>query len=291
MDVYVKVLGIAQDGGVPHLGCRKPCCERARAHPDQGHLVSCIALCHAPSGRRWIVDCTPDFVRQVDLLAADTRLGTHEPRDICDGLLLTHAHIGHYTGLIHLGTEVMSAKRLPVLATASMGAFLSANGPWDALVRKEQIALQELRFDQPIQLAEGLRVIPFKVPHRDEYSDTVGLLVQGPKRTLAFIPDCDKWEKMTPGLLERLAQVHVALLDGSFFSIDELPHRDISRVPHPLMTETVELLGARVATGELDVRFIHLNHSNPALDPESEERRRVEHAGFKVCVQGEDIAL
>lgn len=291
MDVKVKVLGIAQDGGVPHLGCRKPCCEAARRDPARAFLVSCLALCHVPSGRRFIVDCTPDFPRQVDRLACDATLGAHEPRDVCDGLILTHAHIGHYAGLIHLGTEVMSARGLPVWATPRMGAFLSSNGPWDALVQKGQIELRRLEPEAPVTLAPGLTLTPFAVPHRDEYSDTVGLRVQGPNRTLVFIPDCDKWEKLSPPLADRLAGAQVALLDGTFHSLDELPHRDIARVPHPLMAETAELLGPRVAGGSLDVRFIHLNHSNPALDPASPERRRLEAAGFRVAVEGEDIGL
>lgn len=289
--VKVKVLGIAQDGGVPHLGCRKACCEAARRDPARAFRVASIAICHVPTGARFVVDCTPDFPRQIDLLAADPAFAGRAPRDICDALLLTHAHIGHYAGLIHLGTEVMSAKELPVWATARMGEFLTRNGPWGALVEKRQIALRPLVPETEVTLAPGLAVTPFLVPHRDEYSDTVGLRIQGPRRTCVFLPDCDKWERMPVPLAARLAGAQVALLDGTFFSLDELPHRDIAKVPHPLVTETVELLRPRVATGDLEVAFLHLNHSNPALDPASEERRRLEAAGFRVAREGEDIWL
>jgi pyrroloquinoline quinone biosynthesis protein B len=282
-------LGVAQDGGVPHLGCACATCARARANPAQRELAAAIALCDAASGKRWIVDCTPDFPAQVDLLAQVCAGAS--PRDVCDGILLTHAHMGHYVGLAQLGTEVLSASGLPVWATASMGTFLRENDPWRALVEKEQIDLRELTPGSPLELAPGFTVTPELVPHRDELSDTVGFRVSGPSRTLLFIPDVDKWEQMNPSLLDRLVGVDVALLDGTFFSQDELPHRALAKVRHPFITETVDLLGARVATGELEVVFIHLNHTNPALDPISEQRRRLEHAGFRVATQGMEIAL
>ncbi|MCI0342132.1 MAG: MBL fold metallo-hydrolase [Planctomycetales bacterium] len=287
----VKVLGIAQDGGVPHLGCRKSCCEGARKDPARRSRVSSVALCHVATGKRWIVDCTPDFPAQVDLLESDPKLPRREPREFCDGLLLTHAHIGHYAGLIHLGTEVMSAKEMPVWATARMGEFLTRNGPWGALVSSRQIALRALEPGKPVALAEGLSVTPFLVPHRDEYSDTVGFRIEGPRRRLVFLPDVDKWEKMATPLPALLEDAQVALLDGTFFSLEELPHRDITKVRHPLVTETLDLLRGRVAAGTLEVAFIHLNHTNPALDAASPERRRLEDAGFRVAREGEDFGL
>ncbi len=238
-----------------------------------------------------MVDCTPDFPAQVDLLEADPELPRRPPREFCDGILLTHAHIGHYTGLIHLGTEVMSAKELPVWATARMAEFLTRNGPWGALVSNRQIALRPLEPGKPVALAERLSATPFLVPHRDEYSDTLGFRIEGPRRRLVFLPDVDKWEKMTTPLPDLLRDVQVALLDGTFFSLEELPHRDISKVRHPLVTETLDLLRPRVAAGTLEVAFIHLNHSNPALDPSSPERRRVEEAGFRVAREGEDFGI
>jgi pyrroloquinoline quinone biosynthesis protein B len=287
--VKAVVLGVAQDGGVPHLGCGCATCTRARTDPAQRELAAAIALCDETSGKRWIVDCTPDFPAQVDLLA---RLCPgSSPRDVCDGILLTHAHMGHYVGLAQLGTEVLSASRLPVWATAKMGEFLCSNDPWKALVEKEQIDLRLLTPGSPLELAPGFTVTPELVPHRDELSDTVGFRIAGPDRTLLFIPDVDKWEQMDPPLLERLEGVDVALLDGTFFSPDELPHRALSKVRHPFITESVDLLGSRVATGACEVIFIHLNHTNPALDPASDERRRLEHAGFRVAVQGMEIPL
>ena len=50
-------------------------------------------------------------------------------------------------------------------------------------------------------------------------------------------------------------------MDGTFSSLDELPGREISQVPHPLMSETRALVRGTRA----ELRFIHLNHSNPAL--------------------------
>lgn len=237
---YIVVLGEAQDGGLPHLGCRADHCERARRNPALRKRVACLGL--VTRERAFLVDATPDLPSQAHDL----------PR--FDGVLLTHAHIGHYTGLMHLGREVMAAKAIPVWATARMRDFLSKNGPWDQLVKLGQIDLRSA--DAPFDL-DGVRIEPLVVPHRDEYTDTVGYRIG----SALYIPDIDKWEKWDRDVADEVAQSSVALLDGTFASIDELPGRKIEEVRHPLITESA----ARLAAHADRVRFIHLNHTNPAL--------------------------
>ncbi len=246
------VLGIAQDGGMPHPGCAKPPCADVRAGSRRAEKVSCLGLINRNTGTAYMLDATPDFPAQLHALT-----GGKPP----DGVFLTHAHIGHYTGLMYLGKEAMAASGVPVYGTQRMVAFLKGNGPWNLLVEDGRVDLRVLTPDRPVELPDGLRITPMLVPHRDEFTDTVGFLIEGPRAKALFIPDIDKWEKWDRSLRELAERVDVVLVDGTFASMNELPGREMSEVPHPLMSETRALLERTRA----ELRFIHLNHSNPAI--------------------------
>jgi pyrroloquinoline quinone biosynthesis protein B len=253
--IEVMLLGSAQDGGVPQAGCRCASCALARRDPAQRRLVSSLGLIDRRARASWIVDATPDFSRQLDLLAA------RAPGCPLAGIILTHAHIGHYTGLIHLGREVMGTAGMPLYVTAPMAAFLTANGPWSQLVTLGNVTLHPIVPGQPFNLSPDLAITPLAVPHRAEFSDTLAVLAHSQRRRIFYCPDIDRWEQLDKPLPAFLAGVDVALLDGTFYSADELPGRSMAEIPHPLVTETAALLaGSGVSAG-----FIHLNHSNPLL--------------------------
>jgi pyrroloquinoline quinone biosynthesis protein B len=253
--VEALLLGSAQDGGVPQAGCRCATCAGARRDPARRRLVACLALIDYAAGASWLIDATPDFPHQLDLLA------THAPSCPLAGIILTHAHIGHYTGLIHLGREVMGATGMPLLVTAPMATFLTTNGPWSQLVSLGNVVLREIIPGKPVALSPVLSITPVAVPHRAEFSDTLAIVAQGPRRRLGYCPDIDRWEPWAQALPDFLAGVAVALLDGTFYSGAELPGRDMTAIPHPPVVETV----ARLAGSGHSVGFIHLNHSNPLL--------------------------
>ena len=266
---YVIVLGIAQDGGAPHAGCIKECCEEKWDDPTQHARVSSIAIVDPVTEESWIIDATPDFALQ--LTALDNQLS---------GIFLTHAHIGHYTGLIHLGREVMGAKEIPVYAMPRMKTFLESNGPWNQLVALNNISINEINDNVKITLNERLSITPFLVPHRDEYSETVGYKVEGPNKSLVFIPDIDKWQKWDQDIKEVVSNNTYSLLDGTFYDIDELPGRDMSEIPHPFIVESIDLFSDIV--NKSGVYFIHLNHSNPALNSNSNAFDNIKKNGFHI---------
>ncbi len=251
------VLGVAQDGGMPHLGCQKSPCSQVRSGKRKPEKVSSLGLIHIPTGRVYIFDATPDFPAQFHSLSRDKQPS---------GIFLTHAHIGHYTGLMYLGKETLGARNVPVYCTARMGSFLSGNGPWDRLVAENRIDLQTITPDGPVSLGNQMTVTPFLVPHRDEYSDTVGYRIDGPNRSAIFIPDIDRWEKWDRDIRNIADSVDLLFLDGTFGSPEELPGRDLSKIPHPFMNDTRKLLKGTM--GEL--WFIHVNHSNPSLGRDSD---------------------
>jgi pyrroloquinoline quinone biosynthesis protein B len=246
------VLGRAQDGGMPHAGCEKSPCNDVRSGALPREKVSCVGVVNRDTGAAYLFDATPDFTDQLYALT-----GGPAP----DGIFLTHGHIGHYTGLMFLGREVMAAKQVPVYGTPRMNEFLRSNGPWSLLVKNEYITLQTLTPDQPVNLKDGLRVTPLSVPHRDEFTDTVGFIIEGPRAKILFIPDIDQWQKWDRDIRALANQADVLLLDGTFGSMDELPGRSMAEVPHPLMPATRELLQGTKAT----LWFIHVNHSNREL--------------------------
>jgi pyrroloquinoline quinone biosynthesis protein B len=300
---FLRVIGSAQDAGLPHAGCQCDRCDAARTDPARRRLVASLALVLPtdPLSDRseplvLLVDATPDVREQLDRLD-DVR---DEPddradRDPVDGILLTHAHMGHYLGLAFFGFESLSTKGITTYCTKRMGNFLRENGPWSQLVSLGNITIAEIAPGEPFELGAGVRVTPHAVPHRDEYSDTVGFLFQGPRSTVLYVPDTEPWRTWNPSLPEYLDSVDggvdVLLVDGSFFDPGELPGRHVASIGHPLITDTMDLLQDRVAAGTLAVYFTHLNHSNPAIEPDSDARREIEQRGFHVVDESAEFDL
>ena len=277
---YTFVLGIAQDGGVPQAGCHKSCCTSGRHE-----RVASLAIVDPGSHRWWLIDATPDFPSQLAAMAAEA------PACSLAGIFLTHAHIGHYTGLAHLGREAMGARGMPVWAMPRMRDFLTANGPWGQLVTLANIELRPLAADSTIALGDSLRVTPFRVPHRDEYSETVGFRIDGPRGAVVYLPDIDKWERWDRRIEDVTAGASAAYLDGTFFDAAELPGRDMSEIPHPFIVESLLRFASLTAAERTRIRFIHLNHTNRAGIAGTAERKRVVAAGCGVAAAGERTAL
>jgi len=286
----LRVLGTAQDGGLPHAACTCDRCEAARRDPARARRVAALALVTADGVR--LVDAAPDLPAQLHALADVRRPGRGSvDRTPIDGILLTHAHVGHYLGLAWLGFEAIAAEGVPVHASAKMGAYLRGSGPWSQLVTQRDIVLHELVPGVEVKFAD-VEVVPFLVPHRDEFSDTLGFRFVGPRATVVYVPDTEPWSRWPHATIEdELRDVDVALLDGSFYSSGELPGRPVESIGHPLMTDTMDRLAPLVRTGELRVFFTHMNHSNPALAPDSPERAEIERRGFAVLSDGDRFAL
>lgn len=246
------VLGIAQDAGIPHLGCDQDLCRSIREGKRKPERVASLGLVNRAQGVSYLFDATPDMVSQ---------LGTLNGGKAPNGVFLTHAHIGHYTGLMYFGRESMDAKAVPVFGTARMAAYLRGSGPWSQLVSRNNIDIRVMPPDQSVPLAAGVRVTPFLVPHRDEFTDTVGYLIERGTRRALFIPDIDQWAKWSRSIRELVDSVDIAFLDGTFASADELPGRSMADIPHPLIPATRELLRGTKAA----VWFIHVNHTNKEL--------------------------
>lgn len=285
-DPYVVVLGVGQDAGVPQMGCESPFCREAWKDPSKREMVSSIAVVDPDSGERWIFDATPDLPRQFQLLKEITG----DNSNTLSGIFLTHAHMGHYTGLMYLGFESMNAKEVPVFAMPRMKDYLESNGPWSQLVSFKNIAISELAADKEVKLNERISVVPFLVPHRDEYSETVGFRVTTRGFSFLFIPDIDKWERWERKLADEVRRNDLLFVDATFFKDGEIP-RPMSEVLHPFVEETMGLLKDLPASERAKVHFIHFNHSNPIVQRSKEAIAEVEAAGFRIARHGMTIPL
>lgn len=281
---YLIVLGVAQDGGVPQTGDMD---HPGWSDPDRRRHVVSLGLVSRNSGKRWLFEATPDLPAQMRTLM---RLEPASPDSVPDGIFITHAHMGHYAGLLHLGHESMGANGVSLYVMPRMATFLNDNGPWDQLLSYRNVVIQALTENHSVALEQGISVTPFRVPHRQEYSEVVGFRIQGPNRSALFIPDIDSWDQWAEAgveLAEVLASVDLAYLDATFFDNGELPGRDMSKIPHPWIRTTMDRLAGLPEAERAKVRFIHLNHSNPALWPDSDARKEILARGFFVAEEGD----
>ena len=283
---YIYILGVAQDAGFPQAGCYKPHCMPGWNDSERKITATSLGLIDPSSKKKYIFEATPDFPEQLFLLEQEA------PSDdfILNGIFITHAHIGHYTGLMYLGREAMGAKGLPVYVMPKMEQYLRENGPWSQLIALNNISLMPLRNDRS-EVLNNLKVTPFLVPHRDEFSETVGYSIQGPKKTALFIPDINKWSQWKENILERIQLVDYALIDATFYDNNELPGRDMSTIPHPFVVETMATLSLLPREQREKVWFIHMNHTNPLLNLNSDQAKGVRAQGFNIASTGLRLEL
>lgn len=260
----ITVLGSAQDGGLPQAAATHLNDDPAR----QGVIPERTgpSLLIEDAGQKLICDVSPDF-----------RLQWWKRLEPPEAIALTHAHMGHYAGLVHFGTEAMDTREVPIHASPRMQAFLRANAPWEALYRNGNLVPAES------QEWANHTIALISVPHRDEYSDTVAVSIGG---RVLWVPDIDDWSAWPDA--DAVVGTHdVVFLDATFWSADEVPDRDLSDIPHPLVPETLDRFG------HLDNRRIltHLNHTNPLCDPRAPENDLVHARGFETATDGFTIEL
>ena len=282
---YIYVLGNVQDAGLPHIGCQHKFCKEKFSEFEE-YFTTSVAVVDPVEKKYILFEASPDIPYQLNYLEKEIFNEFLLPESI----FITHAHIGHYTGLMYFGREALGAKNLIIKVLPKMSNFLKTNGPWSQLVDINNIKIQNLSFGSKTNELRNITVTPIQVPHRDEYSETAGFIIEGRNKKALFIPDIDKWEKWDKNLKQLVYEFDYLLLDATFYDSKEI-NRDISEIPHPLVTETINLLDDLSPEHKNKVYFIHMNHTNLMLDPNSELTKQVVNKGFNITRLGLKLSL
>ncbi len=278
MEAAIVVLGSGQDGGSPQLG------HTSGVGPDR--TASCVAAI-SPSGSVVLLDASPDMRQQVLSLMMSAVYPADRATPF-DAIALTHGHMGHYVGLVHLGKESGDARGIPLLATGKMHTFLRRNEPWRTLYERGNVVPDTFGLGA-IRVDDRMTIDAITVPHRAEFTDTVALSVRlDDEPRFLYLPDIDSWSDWRQA--EETISAHpMCLLDATFSSADELRDRSVAEIKHPLVTDTIKRFGAlndstRIVLG-------HINHSNPLADPESPIAQDAADSGFVIARDGMVLPL
>tara|TARA_Y100000389_G_scaffold204130_1_gene255156 strand:- start:452 stop:1423 length:972 start_codon:yes stop_codon:yes gene_type:complete len=282
--VNISILGTVQDGGIPHLGCEKSCCKDSFEKGFSNKRVVSLGISDLKENKNYLIEASPDISYQLNDFLKNGKKNLH-------GIFITHAHIGHYSGLINFGKEVLNSSKMPLYLMPKMTEFISSNGPWSQLVEQKNVELKKIFNEKEEKLTNDLSIIPLRVPHRDEYSETVGFKIIGPKKSALFIPDIDKWEKWDKSIKKLITQVDYAFLDGTFYDAQEINNRDISEIPHPFIIESLKLFEDLNKLNRNKIYFIHLNHTNPANNKKSKAYKLIISKGLNVAQEGSNFEL
>ena len=287
-EFVVLVLGSVQDGGYPHIGCRKKCCQPAWNDPSKRRLVSSLAIVNKSLNQCWIIDASPDIKYQINMIS--DFLGIDGTPKI-NGIFLTHAHTGHYSGLLDLGKEALDSSKISLYAMPQMCDFIKSNSAFQFLIDSENISLELIENNQSINLIDGTSIRPFLVPHRNEMSETVGYGIKSDNKSIVYLPDIDSWEDWNVDIVNLVRENNHLLIDGTFYSRDEISDRDISEIPHPCILDTLERLSKLDKKNRNKVFFTHLNHTNTMLHDSCENKKSLISDGYNIVREGQTFQL
>ena len=276
----LTVLGIAQDGGRPQPGCLRPCCQNL----TQADYRSPVSLgIKTENGTTILIEATRDLGRQLKIFGEST----------IDRLFLTHAHLGHVDGLGLFGRETMSARGIPLHVSPSMQNLIKSTPAWALLLEQGVFEMTEIGNVE----IDDVVIESIAIPHRAELSDMHAFVIRGKEHSVLFLPDHDSWDQTlaahnAPTIREWLKDLDIthALLDGTFWSGDELQGRDMSVVPHPTIQDSLSRLGER-QSGDPEIYFTHFNHTNPVYREGGSEYQKIIQLGWKVSTEGQRINL
>jgi pyrroloquinoline quinone biosynthesis protein B len=300
----IRILGSGAGGGVPqwNCGCDNCCAVRAGRPGVAARTQDAIA---ASSGDgRWVLcNCSPDVLRQIDAFdELHPRAPRHSP---IAAIVLTNGDLDHVLGLFSL------RESYPLVVYATEGVrrgLFERNAIARTLARFEghvthrslplgvEIPLADAR-GEPLGLFVTARPVRGKIPvHLEGIAPSspdqnVGLwLRDAASDTVAYVSAVSDLRDVTP----HLTNVGTLLLDGTFWSSDELSRPGLSKARAEDMAhlpigdpggslEWSSRLGARRRI------FTHINNTNPILVDHSPERRAVTAAGWEVATDGLEI--
>jgi len=283
IDMLLYVLGTSQDAGYPQVGCKEACCQAAWDNPELKKFPSSIAIINEKAKKYWLIDITPEVKTQIQMIDQfDCSL---------EGIFITHAHIGHYMGLINLGLEVMNLKNIPVYVMPLMKNFIIQNTFLNQLVENNNIKLSLITDGVDININNHFSIKAFDVPHRNELSETVGYRIMGEEKSAIYIPDIDSWHGFEENLFKLINDNDILFLDGTFYEKSEVKKRDIAKIPHPEISNTMKILSKLSDKDKQKIHFIHFNHTNDAIREGSPAYNAIIDSRFSISKENQRFNL
>ena len=282
-DFVVLVLGSVQDGGYPHIGCRRACCQHAWNSPSERRFVSSLAIINKSLNECWIIDASPDIKFQINMISDFLGINSH-PK--IRGIFLTHAHSGHYSGLLDLGKEALNISNTKLYVMPRMCDFIKSNSAFDFMIKSKNLSIELIEESQILALKNDLSIAPFLVPHRNEMSETVGYKITSSENSVIYLPDIDSWEDWDKDISDVVENNDILFIDGTFYDGNELQDRKISEIPHPFIVDTLEKLSSIDKKNRKKVFFTHLNHTNDLIQEGHPRKKALELDGYNIAQDG-----
>ncbi|GAC1415134.1 MAG: pyrroloquinoline quinone biosynthesis protein PqqB [Acidobacteriaceae bacterium] len=292
-----KLLGTAAGGGFPQWNCACNLCDRCRKRPDSLPPRLQLQGAFSADAEQWfLVNASPDLRLQIEtnpeLQPSALRGKRNTP---IQGIILTSADLDQVLGLLLL----REFQPLTVYATRLIRRTLEANSFIRMLQRvPNQLTWVEIRPGEPFTLGDvtctpiPLRgSLPYYARHSSSEAEAeepgqaaLGLLLEADGLRLAYTPSV---AEITDSLRTMYDTCDVILVDGTFWSDAELNRthsgtplaRSIGHVPMSGEDGTISLLAGVSPRKRI---FVHINNTNPVLDPRSAEYKFVTDAGWQV---------
>lgn len=293
----IIVLGAAAGGGLPQWNCGCQNCNDARRGDIPEMTQSSVAV--SADTESWVVlNASPDIRAQ---LASIPQMHPPALRGTpIKSVVLTNGDIDHIAGLLTLREKTP----FDLYATAAGMEIIESNSVF-GVMDPELIARRQITLDEPFTPAPGLTMTPFAVPGKvalflegdtlnlqEVGEQTVGLLIDSAAGRAAYIPGC---ASIPDWLLDRLEAVDLLLFDGTVWNNDDMQRTGTgvktgARMGHiPLNGPDGSL--ARLSGVNARKMFIHINNTNPILQPDSPERAEVRAKGWDIAHDGMEISL
>jgi pyrroloquinoline quinone biosynthesis protein B len=306
--VRVKILGSAAGGGFPQWNCACVNCRRIREHTLRGSARTQVQVAVSSDDRSWyLLSASPDLPRQIEAFPKLHPTAQSRETPIA-AIVLPGADLDQVLGLILL----RESQPLRVYATPSIRGLIMNNNIIFAMI-KQQVTWVDLTPGTASELSSvagapsGISCLPFPLsgnyPH---YVDAqlaaslpaaeavLGLCLDAPGGPrLTYMPGAPSIEK---SWLEKLETTDLLLFDGAFWTDDELIRiqgagRTSRQMGHlPISGENGSLAQLAKLRRPRKV-YIHVNNTNPVLDEDSPEYRRVRDAGWEVAQDGMEFEL
>ena len=306
MSFRIHVLGAAAGGGFPQWNCNCRNCDGVRKGTVRARARTQSSICVSSDGVNWVLfNASPDLLAQIKSFPA-----LQPGRGIRDtgirAIVLVDGQIDHTTGLLML----REGKPLEIWCTDMVHEDLTTGNPLFKIlghyagVNRHRLpiepgnsfaidGIEHLRFTS---VALKSKAPPYS-PHRDNPhdGDNVGIRITDTRTGLSafYAPGLGEIE---PHLRPLLEQADAVLVDGTFWTDDEMialgisrKHaRDIGHLPQSGPGGMIEVLQPLRAQRKV---LIHINNTNPILDEDSPQRARLASAGIEVAYDGMELEI